>query len=96
MPELSDGARRARVYISGRVQMVFFRELTRRTAQSEGVAGWVRNLPDGRVEAVFEGPDDAVGRMIEWSRTGPELAVVDEVEVVEEQAEGLTNFEIHG
>ena len=96
MPELTRGARRVRVFVSGRVQAVFFREMTRRMAQAEGVTGWVRNMPDGRVEAVFEGPDEAVERMIEWSRTGPELAVVDEVEVVDEDPEGLDRFDVRG
>jgi acylphosphatase len=82
--------------VSGRVQAVFFREMTRRMAQAEGVTGWVRNMPDGRVEAVFEGPDQAVERMIEWARTGPEMAVVDEVEVVDEDPEGLDRFDVRG
>jgi len=57
-----------------------------------GVAGWVRNLPDGRVEAVFEGTADDVGRLVEWTRHGPRLAVVDHVAIEPEQPEGLRAF----
>jgi acylphosphatase len=86
--------RRVRVHVDGRVQGVFFRETTARRARTEDVSGWVRNLPDGRVEAVFEGPPDAVERLIEWCRAGPELAVVDEVEVVEEEPQGVDGFDV--
>ena len=76
---------RAHVFVSGRVQGVFFRQETLRRAQSRGVGGWVRNLPDGRVEAVFEGPHDAVESMVEWSRRGPRWAVVESVDVRREE-----------
>jgi acylphosphatase len=59
---------RYRVLVSGRVQGVFFRDSCRKMAEEYGVSGWVRNRPDGRVEAVFEGPEDAVGRLLEWAR----------------------------
>jgi acylphosphatase len=85
---------RNRVLISGRVQGVFFRDTCRRVAQEHGVAGWVRNLPDGRVEAVFEGPDDQVRRVVEWARTGPRLAVVDQVAIEAEPPEGLAGFQV--
>jgi acylphosphatase len=85
---------RYRVLISGRVQGVFFRDSCRRLAEQNGVAGWVRNLPDGRVEAVFEGPDENVRRLVEWARTGPRLAVVDNVAVQPEPPEGLAAFHI--
>jgi acylphosphatase len=75
---------------------VFFRQMTARMARVEGVGGWVRNRPDGRVEAVFEGSQEAVERMIEWCRTGPDLAEVDEVEVVEEEPDGVAGFEVRG
>jgi acylphosphatase len=78
--------KRARVRIRGRVQGVFFRAETRARAESLGLAGWVRNAPDGTVEAVFEGDPDRVDSMIEWSRRGPSGAHVDEVEVLEEEA----------
>lgn len=76
--------RRAHVWITGRVQGVFFRAYTREAAQQIGVAGWVRNLPDGRVEAVFEGEADRIGKMIDWCRRGSPLSRVDRVEVLDE------------
>ena len=85
---------RYRVLISGRVQGVFFRDACLQLAEEHGVAGWVRNLPDGRVEAVFEGPADDVVRLIEWARQGPRLAVVEDVAVQPEQPEGLAAFDI--
>jgi acylphosphatase len=85
---------RKRVTIHGRVQGVFFRDTTRRMAESRGVAGWVRNNPDGSVEAAFEGPDDAVDAMVRFAREGPRGAVVERVEVAEEDPEGLTGFRI--
>ncbi len=72
---------RAHVWVSGRVQMVFFRQSTRHAAQERGLAGWVRNLPDTRVEAVFEGPEPAVQALIEWCHQGPPAAQVEQVEV---------------
>jgi acylphosphatase len=83
---------RYRVLISGRVQGVFFRDTCRRLAEESGVAGWVRNLPDGRVEAVFEGPDEEVRRLVEWVHNGPRWAVVDDVAVQSEPPEGLAAF----
>jgi len=85
---------RNRVTVSGRVQGVFFRDTCRRMATARGVAGWVRNLPDGRVEAVFEGTDDDVRRMVDWTRQGPAGAVVADVAVQVEPPEGLRTFEI--
>ena len=85
---------RYRVLVSGRVQGVFFRDTCRRLAQEHGVAGWVRNLPDGRVEAVFEGPAEDVGRLVDWTRLGPRHAVVDHVAVQPEPPEGLDTFRI--
>jgi acylphosphatase len=85
---------RYRVLISGRVQGVFFRDSCRRLAQQHGVAGWVRNLPDGRVEAVFEGPTEDVRRLVDWAHTGPRLAVVEAVAVHPEPPEGLATFSI--
>ncbi len=71
----------ARVTIAGRVQGVFFRDSTRALAAELGVTGWVRNLPDGRVEARFEGPADAVRRLVEWCHRGPPGARVRDVQV---------------
>lgn len=85
---------RKRVLISGRVQGVYFRDTCRRIAIKHGVAGWVRNLPDGRVEAVFEGPEDAVGELVDWAWHGPDLAWVSDVVVRREQPEGLRSFDI--
>jgi acylphosphatase len=82
------------VLVSGEVQGVFFRDMCRRLAGQQGVAGWVRNLRDGRVEAVFEGEPDAVGRLVNWTNRGPGEAVVDSVDVHDEVPEGLTSFEI--
>ena len=85
---------RAHVYVSGRVQGVFFRATTRERANEHDVSGWVRNLADGRVEAVFEGPDEAVEAMVEFCQEGSSRARVDEVEVSVEEPEGLSGFEI--
>ncbi len=85
---------RRRVVVTGRVQGVWFRETCRRVARAEGVAGWVRNRPDGRVEAVFEGAADAVERLVRWAGEGPDHAVVVHVDVEPEPAEGLTDFEV--
>jgi len=85
---------RYRVLISGRVQGVFFRDTCRRLAEQYGVAGWVRNLPDGRVEAIFEGPAEDVESLVEWSRHGPRYAAVDHIEVQAERPEGLDTFRI--
>jgi acylphosphatase len=86
--------RRARVLVSGRVQGVFFRQRTIRLARQADCGGWVRNLDDGRLEAVFEGTPEAVERMVGWCRRGPELAVVESVEVLEEDPQGLEGFEV--
>jgi acylphosphatase len=85
---------RKRVVVHGDVQGVFFRDTARRKASSRGVAGWVRNNPDGSVEAVFEGEPDAVEAMVEFCRTGPRGAQVDRVDEHEEEPEGLSGFEV--
>jgi acylphosphatase len=85
---------RRRVAVQGHVQGVFFRETTRRRALAEGVAGWVRNQPDGSVEAVLEGERDAVERVVAFLREGPRGARVDWVDVVSEEPEQLTGFEV--
>ena len=76
--------KRVHVFISGKVQGVFFRSSTRDKALELGIAGWVRNLGDGRVEAVFEGKHENVEKMVEWCRRGPPYAQVENVEVVPE------------
>lgn len=85
---------RARAIVHGRVQGVFFRDTTRREAIARGVAGWVRNRPDGTVEAVFEGDGDAVEAMLAFCRQGPPNAEVDCVDVSEEEPEGLAGFDV--
>ncbi len=85
---------RRRVVIRGRVQGVFFRASTRVSAHELGADGWVRNLSDGSVEAVFEGSPDAVEALVGFCRTGPRIAQVDHLEVFEEVPEGLQGFRL--
>lgn len=86
---------RAHIFVSGRVQGVFFRFETRRLARNLGVSGWVRNRGDGRVEAVLEGEREDVERMIEFCRRGPPGARVSGVEVVwEDYTGGFEKFSI--
>lgn len=83
------------VYVSGKVQGVYFRATTRETAEGLGVAGWVRNLPDGRVEAVFEGDEDALEEMLAYCHEGPKRARVEDVEVEEAPERGpFDGFEV--
>jgi len=90
VPELS----RVRVLVTGRVQGVFFRGTCAAQARSLSVVGWVRNLPDERVEAVFEGPEAAVEAMVAWCRRGPDLARVDDVQVLAEEPAGEIGFRV--
>lgn len=83
-----------RVRVSGLVQGVFFRQTTARRARELGVSGWVRNLPDGGVEAVFEGAEDAVDAVVQWCQDGPPAAVVAAVDVQPEEASGGTEFRV--
>ncbi len=85
---------RAHVFVSGTVQGVFYRASTRDAARDAGVDGWVKNLPDGRVEAVFEGDREAVESMIEWCHTGSERANVKNVEVSFEEPKRIDGFNI--
>jgi acylphosphatase len=90
----------AHVYVSGYVQGVFFRVSTARRARALRLGGWVRNLPDGRVEALFQGEEDAVRSMVEWCRIGPPHATVEALDVTWEQQQGeqeserFTRFEM--
>jgi len=86
---------RRRVVVQGHVQGVFFRETVRRRALAAGLAGSVRNCPDGSVEAVFEGEREAVERLVEFCREGPRGARVDWVDVASEEPVGLAGFEVH-
>ena len=86
---------RRRVLVDGRVQGAFFRDSCRRRAAAAGVAGWVRNRPDGLVETCFEGEPEAVERMVEWCRQGPRGAYVTNVEVIEEEPQGESGFAVY-
>jgi acylphosphatase len=86
--------RRVRVIASGRVQGVGFRWICAQEAGARGLAGFVRNLPDGRVEAAFEGDEASVQAMVEWSQEGPQWARVERLEVTEETPRGDPRFEI--
>ena len=88
------GAARSRVVVEGRVQGVYFRESTRRTAEDLGLAGWVRNLPGGKVEAVFEGPAEGVAQAVAWARGGPPAALVTSLIETAEEPEGLRGFAV--
>ena len=79
---------RAHVFVSGRVQGVFYRSETRREAKRYNVTGWVRNLSDGRVEAIFEGKRESVERLVEFCRQGPSSAKVTQTEVIYENYTG--------
>jgi acylphosphatase len=85
---------RKRVVVSGRVQGVGYRASCASQARAFGVAGTVRNRPDGRVEAVFEGDADAVDALVAWCERGPSYAHVDAVQVFDEQPLGETGFRI--
>jgi acylphosphatase len=86
---------RLHVWVRGRVQGVFFRDSTRQAAVALGLHGWVRNLPDGRVEAVFEGDEEACGKALEFVRRGPPHARVDDVVTRwEDEEENLGGFKI--
>ena len=86
--------KRVRVRSHGRVQGVFFRAETRSRAESLGLAGWVRNAPDGSVEALFEGDPVRVDSMVEWCRRGPAGAHVDDLEVTPEEPTGEAGFRV--
>jgi len=83
-----------KVVVGGRVQGVFFRDSTRQAACRHGVAGWVRNCPDGTVEAWFEGEADVVESMVRWCSEGPRHADVEDVDVSEVSPESLSGFAI--
>ena len=91
---MNTGIVRRRVLVAGRVQGVWFRESCRDQALAGGVAGWVRNLADGRVEVVLEGPPAAVDEVVAWCRRGPRRARVDGIEVVDEAAVGEQGFRV--
>ncbi len=87
--------RRIHVFVKGKVQGVFYRASTQDKAKALGLKGWVRNLPDGRVEYVAEGPDEAVEGLLKWSEEGPAYARVTGLEVMEEEPVGeFSDFSI--
>ena len=89
------GLERAHVKISGQVQGVFFRDSTRQKAEELGLKGWVKNVSDGGVEALFEGPSDRVRKMVRWCEEGPQQASVENVDTNFENASGdLEAFEV--
>lgn len=80
--------RRVRIFVTGNVQGVFFRQTLKVMAIKNGILGWVKNLKDGRVEAVLEGDEQCLDRLIEWAHAGPANARVDDVEIRNEEALG--------
>ena len=88
------GSIRAHVFVSGTVQGVYYRANTRDQARDRGIDGWVKNLEDGRVEAIFEGPEADVESMVEWCHEGSPRAQVTDVQVEYEAPKGLDGFEI--
>jgi acylphosphatase len=85
---------RRHVFVSGRVQGVWFRDSCRHEARARHLAGWVRNTEDGRVEAVFEGPADDVLTLVNWCMTGPPRAEVTDIEILEEPPAGEVAFRV--
>lgn len=85
---------RAHVFVTGKVQGVYFRATTRDEAQERGVDGWVQNLDDGRVEAVFEGPEEAVEEMVEFCHRGSSAANVEDVDVNYEEPQDEGSFRV--
>ena len=83
-----------RLRVHGHVQGVWFRESTRQEAERRGVSGWVANRPDGTVEALLEGPDDAVEAVAAWARSGPPGARVERVDETPEAASGVRGFSV--
>ena len=81
---------RIRIFVTGKVQGVFFRQALKVMAKKNNVFGWVKNLKDGRVEAVLEGDEEKVTRLIEWSHGGPANARVEDVEIQNEKFIGLS------
>lgn len=88
----------AHIFVSGRVQGVYYRAQAKEEADSLGIAGWIRNLPDGRVEGLFRGPEETVRAMVEWCRIGPPHAQVTDVKckekALDENWDGPRTFEI--
>ena len=89
-------SKRIHLLVDGRVQGVYFRQGMMETAEKNNVLGWVRNLPNNKVEAILEGHDSNVDAVVEWARFGPAGAVVQELQVIEEKYVGeFSDFEIY-
>ena len=86
--------KRVHLFVSGQVQGVFYRAECARQARALGLAGFVRNLPDGRVEVALEGEAEAVARVLAWCRQGPSHAAVTDVDVTDEPPRGETGFRL--
>ena len=92
---LSVANQRVHIFVKGKVQGVFFRQTTKTVAEKKNVTGWVRNLKDGRVEAILEGQNVAVSEVVEWSHRGPTNAIVEDVQIVIEKYKGeFSKFDI--
>ena len=86
---------RLHVFISGKVQGVYYRQNTATQAQELSISGWIRNLKDGKVEAVFEGEKNNVNKLLDWCHSGPKNAIVSNIEIVNESFKNeYTNFQI--
>ena len=86
---------RVRLLVSGNVQGVFFRQALKVVAKKNSVSGWVRNLKDRRVEAVFEGDGKSINLVIEWTRVGPANSRIDDIEVIYEEFKNeFSTFEV--
>jgi acylphosphatase len=93
---MANDLKRLHVLVSGRVQGVFYRAECARHARALNLSGFVKNLPDGRVEAAFEGPPEAVDKMLAWCREGTDWSHVENVEVTEEKPTGERDFRVVG
>ena len=88
-------SKRIRIIVAGKVQGVFFRQALKVMAKKNDVFGWVKNLKDGRVEAVLEGDEDKVSRLVEWSHGGPANARVEDVEIHNEKfSDEFSKFDV--
>jgi len=86
---------RIRIFVTGKVQGVFFRQALKVMAKKNDISGWVKNLKDGRVEAVLEGDEEKVSRLVEWSHGGPANARVEDVEIRNEKFAGeFSKFDV--
>ena len=92
---VSISQQRVRLLVSGNVQGVFFRQALKVIAKKNNISGWVRNLKDGRVEAVLEGDSKSTNSVIEWTRVGPANSRVDDIEVINEEFKNeFSTFEV--